>query len=123
MAEDDGQEKLLKNALFSRLSGDLLSEPKTCLNLLFLSLKFHFFRAFHLQAQQKQDIPSRLCYCFTCECMCLCVCVVLFLFFFGSFCDVMVVSSGGCLFGLLSLYLLSSSGRGKENPMVPCVYK
>ena len=38
VVEDDGQEKLSKNAPFSRLNGKLLSEPKICLKLLFLSL-------------------------------------------------------------------------------------
>lgn len=73
-------------------------------------VSFYFF-PINLALQAQENL-----YACACERMCLCVCVL-----FVSFCDVTEDSSDGCLFGLLSLYLLSSSGRREENPLVPCM--
>lgn len=84
-----------------------------------LDFFYFFFSALSICKHNKNRISHPAPVLWLCMCLCPCVFVCVFSFFFH--CDVMVVSSDGCLFGLLSLYLLSSSGGGVENPMVPCV--
>lgn len=125
MAEDDGWEKLFKKChLFLALMESCFQSQRLVLFFFFFLLRFVFLLIelfsvlFHLQAQQKQDIPS---YPVLWLRMWTHVPLWLSLVFFPFLCDVMVVSGDSCLFGLLSLYLLSSSGKGEENPMVPFV--
>jgi len=85
----------------------------------FISFPFiSFFRmCVPLEVTTKTGYPI-LSLCYGCACERMCLCVYVFSFFV---CNIATVSSNGCLFGPLSLYLLSSSGGGEGNPLVPCV--